>query len=53
MILHPLIKTAAGYAATALGYVNPADDPRLLPVVGDEIDEIVNIQLARGRTDRS
>lgn len=36
-----------------LGYRDPADDPRLYAVDGDEIDELVNEQLSRGRKNQT
>lgn len=36
-----------------LGYRNPGDDPRLQAVEGDDIDELVNEQLARGRKNQT
>jgi hypothetical protein len=52
------VATGAALAATkaltqvAAQHIPPVDE-RLLPVSGDEIDDLVNAQLARGRIDKS
>jgi hypothetical protein len=50
----PLLGTSAQVVRAALSLVpEVGHDPRLDPVAGDEIDELVNAQLARGRADKS